>query len=324
VDVRPLSPEEEELVKRAGLIDTQIAWRRSNRAQLRGFAAQEYAEDPVSCFRSSGECIFELEAIERALEARSQQIRSEGFEPQVEDVKGLSLVFARDGSTKRRLAVGEETATDAVLTPNVLLRPIVEREILPTAAYVAGPGELAYFAQVGPVAAVLGVTPPAAVPRWSCTLVEPHVTELLERLGTTEAELVDPNALESRLARASLGDDATEALHRLRSALASLPDWLNESAAALDLERAVQGAAGAMLHRADRLERRLLAGVKRRETALMTDVATLRASLRPRGARQERVLNPIPILARQGMALLQDMIAAARPHAEQLVEGLHR
>jgi len=92
----------------------------------------------------------------------------------------------------------------------------------------------------------------------------------------------------------------------------------------LDLERAVQGAAGAMLHRAERLERRFLAAVKRRETALMTDVATLRAALRPRGARQERVLSPVPILARHGMALLDDMLVAAGPHAERIVAGTRR
>lgn len=68
VDLRSLTPEEEDLVRRVGLSDAQIAWRRTNRAQLRGLAAQEYAEDPVSCFRASGECVFELEAIERALE----------------------------------------------------------------------------------------------------------------------------------------------------------------------------------------------------------------------------------------------------------------
>lgn len=72
VDLGRLTPEEEELVRRAGLSDEQIAWRRTNRAQLRGLAAQEYAEDPVSCFRASGECVFELEAIDRALEHRSR------------------------------------------------------------------------------------------------------------------------------------------------------------------------------------------------------------------------------------------------------------
>jgi Terminase RNaseH-like domain len=62
-----MSDEERELLERYGLSFEQIAWRRVNRAQLRGMAAQEYAEDPVSCFRASGECVFEMEAIERAL-----------------------------------------------------------------------------------------------------------------------------------------------------------------------------------------------------------------------------------------------------------------
>jgi hypothetical protein len=69
IDVRPLTPEEEELAGRVGLTDAQVAWRRLNRAQLRGLAAQEYAEDPVSCFRASGECVFDLEAIDRALQS---------------------------------------------------------------------------------------------------------------------------------------------------------------------------------------------------------------------------------------------------------------
>ena len=66
---QPLTEEEEELVRRVGLNVPQIAWRRRNRAQLRGLAAQEYAEDPVSCFLASGECIFELETVDRALAA---------------------------------------------------------------------------------------------------------------------------------------------------------------------------------------------------------------------------------------------------------------
>ena len=62
-----LTEEEEELVQRFGLQERQIAWRRSNRAQLRGLAAQEFAEDAVSCFRASGECVFDLDAIDRAV-----------------------------------------------------------------------------------------------------------------------------------------------------------------------------------------------------------------------------------------------------------------
>jgi hypothetical protein len=51
----PLTEEETELVAAQGLTIGQIAWRRKQWASLRGLAAQEFAEDAVSCFRASGE-----------------------------------------------------------------------------------------------------------------------------------------------------------------------------------------------------------------------------------------------------------------------------
>jgi hypothetical protein len=59
--------EEEELKKLHELSTGQIAWRRKQWASLRGLAAQEFAEDPVSCFRASGECVFDVPSLEKAL-----------------------------------------------------------------------------------------------------------------------------------------------------------------------------------------------------------------------------------------------------------------
>jgi uncharacterized protein YllA (UPF0747 family) len=70
----------------------------------------------------------------------------------------------------------------------------------------------------------------------------------------------------------------------------------------------------------DRLERRILAAIKRRDAVRMRDVATLRAALHPGGVRQERALNLIPILARHGLELLAEMGQAAGAHAASLVE----
>ena len=76
-------------MERNGLTSAQIAWRRIKRAQLRGLAVQEYAEDAVSCFRTSGECVFDLEAIDQALqtcgepwESRDNQRLELWFPPQ--------------------------------------------------------------------------------------------------------------------------------------------------------------------------------------------------------------------------------------------------
>ena len=71
-----LTEEESALAKEHGLKAEQIAWRRQQRASLRGLAAQEFAEDAVSCFRASGECVFELEAVEVALGAASDPMET--------------------------------------------------------------------------------------------------------------------------------------------------------------------------------------------------------------------------------------------------------
>ena len=73
--------------------------------------------------------------------------------------------------------------------------------------------------------------------------------------------------------------------------------------------------------RADKLERRIVAATKRRESVMMRDVATLRGALFPGGGRQERALNLLPMLARYGGVLFEGMRVGARAHAEALVHG---
>jgi uncharacterized protein YllA (UPF0747 family) len=265
------------------------------------------------------DALHDAAEIERALVDRATTLRAAGFEPQVEDMPGLSLVFARDGTRKQRLATNERVSDGTVLTPNVLLRPIVEHAILPTVAYWAGPGELAYFAQVSAVAAAMGRPAPLAVPRWSCTLLEPHVETVLHRLGLQPEDLRLPHAAERRLAREAMDARTAAGIATLRADVAALAERLGPEPHELGLDAVVQGAIGSLQHRVDRLERRLLAGVARRETLRMRDLGTVRGALYPFGGRQERTLNLVPTLARHGLDLLGEIHRAAAGHAEAIV-----
>jgi uncharacterized protein YllA (UPF0747 family) len=117
-----------------------------------------------------------------------------------------------------------------------------------------------------------------------------------------------------------MSPESTAALENLRATIASLPEALGDESGPLGLSAAVEGAMNSLQHRVDRLERRLVAGVKRREVSELRDVATLRSALYPFGKRQERTLNLLPILARHGLELLGEMRQAARAHASALVE----
>jgi hypothetical protein len=74
--VASLTEEEKDLMKRHGLSKEQIAWRRTRWQVMRGQAVQEYAEDPVSCFLASGECVFDMKAIEAAAARTAPQAES--------------------------------------------------------------------------------------------------------------------------------------------------------------------------------------------------------------------------------------------------------
>ena len=265
------------------------------------------------------------EALAGSLAQRSREIRDAGFEPQVEEVAGLTPVFVYDAlGVKRRVPAAEASSVaddaSAVLGANVLLRPIVEAMLLPTVAYVAGPGELAYFAQVTAAATALGAPVPRAVPRWSCTLVEPRIQRVLDRLGVTREDLADPHRLESTLARAAMPADLRAALAGVRTALDAALDRVAQTDAGGVLPQAVvDGLRRRVAHQAARLERRAVAAVKRRETAVMRDVAVARGFFFPGGKRQERALSLIPVLARYGTGTLDAMRAVASEHAAALL-----
>jgi len=267
--------------------------------------------------------------VAHALAVREREMAAHGLEPQVAAVEGLSLVFATGADGKRRIPIAE--AVDAggggprgTLSPNVLLRPVVERAILPSAAYVAGPGELAYFAQVSAVADALQMARPLAVPRWSATIIEPHVARILARHALTPDDFRRPDAVETRLARAAIPPPVAATLDELRAAVTALTLRLESSDGAAPPAvpgTVVEGARRQLLHRIDRLERRYVAAAKRREVELMTELATARGALFPRGKRQERALNFIPLLARYGPPLL-DMMRARAASEMAAVAGL--
>ena len=271
------------------------------------------------------EALVGAQAIADAVHARTAEIERAGFTPQVREVAGLSLVFSVVGGSKRRIPLAEAAAAPSVvpgtLSANVLLRPVVESLVLPTVAYVAGPGELAYFAQVTAVANALGVPAPLGVPRWSATIIEPHVARILARRAITLDELADPHTAETRRARAQLDPHVSAAIAALRAAVDTQLGTLAGHADAAVPTRAIEGTRLMLEHRIARLERRFVAAAKRADVDLIRDLGTVRGALRPDDGRQERALAWVPLLARHGDALLASLRAGAAAHAERLVQG---
>lgn len=263
--------------------------------------------------------------VDTALKARTAELGLAGFAPQVELVANRSLVFGVREGVKTRVALDGAAAAlaqagDDGLSPNVLLRPVIERAMLPTVAYLAGPGELAYFAQVGAVATALGVPMPLPLMRTSLRIVPPDVRTTLTRHGRTPDEMRDTRALVRELAGGATPDAALDAVTRLRAQIRQSGEAIRAADTGLDAA-AIDGALSQFSHRADRLERRVLAASKRRITEQLRRVEQATAVLWPHGGPQERAVNPVPWLARYGAPLMDQMLAACDEGARSLVHG---
>lgn len=269
--------------------------------------------------------LAEATSIDAAVTQRTRAIRDAGFEPQVELVADRSLVFVVRNGVKDRASVSGASAvlprvSDDQLSPNVLLRPVVERALLPTVAYLAGPGEMAYFAQVGAVATALSAAMPLALPRTSLRVITPDVHATLSRHGQSPDAMRETRALVRELSARATPEVSLDAVTALRVQIRRTADSIRASDTALE-SAALDGAVAQLTHRADRLERRLLAASKSHIVAQLQRVEQAQQLLWPHGGAQERVVNPLPWLARYGTPLLDAMTHACDDAAQSLVNA---
>jgi bacillithiol biosynthesis cysteine-adding enzyme BshC len=182
---------------------------------------------------------------------------------------------------------------------SALLRPIVQDTLLPTLAYVGGPAELAYFAQLGPVYAAFERAMPFIRPRARFRVTDPRTHKLLTRLGLAPHDAERPEA--ELLARGGRAGDAAAIREQLLAPFLTAHGAL---AASLTAGPEVARALGKTRATVERAVERLAAKVER--TRLYADaqrvdaVRRVRAMLAPDGAPQERVLGLAGLAARIG------------------------
>jgi bacillithiol biosynthesis cysteine-adding enzyme BshC len=202
-------------------------------------------------------------------------------------------------------------------SPGVLLRPLTQDTLLPTAGYVGGPAEIAYHAQIGPSYAHFGLPRPVLLPRPSLTLVEPAQARALEaeqlKLPDLEA---DPEAILSQWAREAY-PDVEAAFLRTREAIEREMSAVEATLAALDptLRAAADAARGRTLHQVETLHEKSIRALKKRDQTRAERLRRTRDALFPGGSFQERGLGFVGVLARHGLGLIPHIEDAMDPFA---------
>lgn len=283
--------------------------------------------------------VREWEATERLLAERSAALVEAGFHAQVSpspvnlfvmgDGARTQLDPEADGFVRRgsddvlsRADLLDRLERDpASISPNVVLRPLLQDTLLPTAAYVAGPGEAAYFAQLGPVYEAFGVPMPVIEPRLSLTVVEPGVAKVLDRYDLSVPDLAGQpgggpqqtlHALWRRLALDASDRDLDAAFAAARRAALDALDALDP--VATEVDAALGSTVGAARRKVERalevLEEKTVRLEKRNHEVVRQRLARAQAALWPDGHLQERWLGPLGVVARHGRGALAALVDA--------------
>jgi bacillithiol biosynthesis cysteine-adding enzyme BshC len=291
------------------------------------------AADPALKACSSDLLLEELarsEELEGVLRRTADRLEADGYGLQVPILEGAVNVFFeggggrerlyRAGAAFRRRATGHATPADevraaaasdpSVLSPNVLLRPVVESAVFPTLSYVAGPGEMGYFAQLGDYFRAHGIEMPVVHPRWSVTVVESKIRKVLDKFGMGVEALDRPfHEIAGEVAREEVPAEVRAVIGKLKGAIGSGAGELQKAATAVDptLKGPVQHMRSQALAAIDDVEKKVVQAVKRETDIALAQLEKAQVHLYPRGKPAERVQSPFYYLTRYGDSFLDSL-----------------
>ncbi|MFM8978858.1 MAG: bacillithiol biosynthesis BshC [Planctomycetia bacterium] len=231
------------------------------------------------------------------------------------DAQGAALRDGRALGTSLSAQAAHLACEPLCASPDVVGRVWLQDHVLPVLAYVAGPTELAYQAQVAAGMRALGERFPLALPRPSAVWADQRAEQAAAAFGRTLEQVLDGAAP----AAAPSGDE-------LRAALAALEDEVRRRAG----EATALAGVGPQAARAaaQALERLVAATARARgdiEAALDAEAGVsagrwvrLSNQLRPRGRAQERSLALLSLLARYGRDAVLGGLEALDPRADGL------
>ena len=195
-------------------------------------------------------------------------------------------------------------------SPNVVLRPLMQDLLLPTALYVGGPGEIAYFAQCHPLYEWAGLPMPLIYPRAGATFLEPHVAKVLDTYGLVVGDLAgDADRLFHRVVVDSMQGNLDEAFDEAARRLGEAVDHVRAPLREVDgtLAKAADAAQKALTGELARLQAKGVRAEKKKQDMVRARLEKAQGNLYPNGVLQERELSVLHFLNKYGMGFM-DML----------------
>ncbi len=279
-------------------------------------------------------------AIERAGEfnarliARSEELERAGYHVQVHVTTETSPVFLINSRQRTALRLHESNydAGDATystpdllrrleenpeqFSPYVLLRPVIQDFLLPTAVYVAGPAETAYMAQAEVLYGNLLGRMPVVMPRAFFTVVDARAEKYLSRYQLSLQECFEgADALRQKISQRLIPANLEQTFAEGQSQIESSLDAIDRGLSKFDptLSAALASARKKMLYQFGKIQAAAAREGLRRDSRAGQEAEYLSNLIFPNNTLQERTYSVLPFLARYGEGFIDRIHQAINP-----------
>jgi bacillithiol biosynthesis cysteine-adding enzyme BshC len=199
-------------------------------------------------------------------------------------------------------------------SPNVTLRPAVQDYLLPTAAYIGGPAEIAYFAQLRAVYEPLGRQQPCVLPRASFTVVEGRHQKTMKKLGLELRDFFDGlHPAVTKVVEQGLDKGAAVAFTETEQLMNEQLDKLGRALLQTDatLSDPLKRTREKLMYQLEHLRTRFIHSSAHRHETAYRQIERAFTTLYPNKNLQERELNVYYFLSRYGPGLIEELYEAA-------------
>ncbi len=256
--------------------------------------------------------------------ARNRELAAAGYHAQVHVEPHTSLVFLLEDGKRlalrrhdqhymqngRRLSSAELMDRAESLSPNALLRPVVQDSMLPTVAYIGGPAEIAYLAQSEVIYRQILGRMPVAVPRTGFTVLDAHSAKRMDHYGLNlQSFFHSEEALRERVAARLVPAALSATVQETTATVDRAIDRLTREFTAFDptLAKALDRSARKIRYQLGKMERKAAREALHRNERAALDAASLSGLIYPERHLQERLYSSLPLLAKHGLGLIPEI-----------------
>ncbi len=216
---------------------------------------------------------------------------------------GVDKIYSRDElmDTARQ--------APAYFSPNVLLRPVTQDFIFPTLAYIGGPAEVAYFAQIKDLHGHFGVQCPIVFPRISATVLDKHSDSVMRKYELKWEDISDDKSLQAKIKELVAGQIPEDLIDKLEddrefitTKILDFETYLQEFDEGV--KKTVQKTKGKVEYELKSLQEKIIKAYKRKNDDLVRSVERAADFLFPEASLQERHLNILTFLNLYGFEFI--------------------